>query len=126
VKNLFDSFQNDDEELALIALESCLADLNELVINGEDGAPFCIAEYAFYSDNQFQFQANLLQENERKVSSKSFLSKADWEVIDSRLLSISQHTKSKFRRAVRGDTFAALAVRQNAFLVTKVLATMRT
>mmetsp|Transcript_1697 Transcript_1697/g.2698 ORF Transcript_1697/g.2698 Transcript_1697/m.2698 type:complete len:501 (+) Transcript_1697:17-1519(+) len=121
VKNLFDSFVNDDEELAQIALESCLADLNEIVINGDDGAPFSIAEYAFYSENQFQNQAALLQENERKVSTNSFLSKADWELIDGRLLSISKHSSSKFRKAVRGDTFAALAIRQSAFLVTKMM-----
>lgn len=90
VKNLFDSFEFDDEELAVIALESSLADIDELVINGYDGAPFSIGEFPFYATNQFENQAKVLQDHERKVSSKSFVSKADWDIVDSKLAQIAQ------------------------------------
>jgi hypothetical protein len=72
------------------------------------------------------------------VSSKAFISNADWAIVDKKLTEIAAISLSRywyllsdiyfilkiiilrFRRALRGDTFAALSIRKSAFLVTKV------
>lgn len=60
MKHLIESFDDDDEELCNLAFESVLADLNVSVTGGECGAPYSIAEYGFYTKNQFVFQTKLL------------------------------------------------------------------
>jgi hypothetical protein len=92
VKNLFKSFEHDDEELAARALQSSLADVHDLVTGGYDGAPFSIGEYGFYADSQFEFQAKLLQDMERENLKKSnYLSESEWREIDRKLYDIAHH-----------------------------------
>ena len=99
-------------------MRSCLVDVNAVVINGEFGTPYSIGDYGFYTDMQFQAQATLLFELERINSEgKYFLSDEEWKKVDAYLASLAFHANSKFTKAYRGDTFASLAIRKNAFFV---------
>lgn len=122
VKNIFSSFLNDDEELAAIALKSSLADVHDLVTGGYDGAPFSIGDFGFYADNQYEFQAKLLQDKEREnLKLNSYLSEIEWKLIDDKLSDIAHHGKSIVYRACRGDSFANLAIRQNVISIDRFL-----
>jgi hypothetical protein len=119
-KLIFDSFKCDDEEVAEIALTSCIADVNSIVYGGEYGTPFSIGEYGFYAENQFRNQTMILEEAERANSKGAwFLSEAEWAGVDQKLHDIAHHGKPRFIRACRGDTFVHLAIRDGAFLVAK-------
>lgn len=118
VQNLFTSFNTDDAELASISLRSSLADVNALVEGGEFGTPFSIGEYGFYAQNQFDDQAQLLSDKERKnANNKYFLSEGEWNLVDAYLKKVAHYSNSVFETVRRGDTFAALAVKKNAFHV---------
>lgn len=120
VQNIFESFKTDDEELAQIALQSQLADLSDVVVGGSEGSAFSIGDYGFYSKNVFEQQAKLLSADERKKSkASSYLSSMEWDTIDEKLSAIAHHGEARFLLAYRGDTFCALALRQNAFRVAK-------
>lgn len=121
-KYLFKSFDLDDEELAIIALQSSIADLGSKVIGGEIGTPYSIGGYGFYAKNQFEMQSTLLKDTER-VNSKgrNFLSTAEWGKVDDQLDRLGHHGSFTFLRAIRGDSFACLAVKKNAFSVAKYL-----
>lgn len=121
-QNIFISFNLDDVELLNLALRSSLADVTEVVVGGECGSPFLLGDFGFYSENKFQSQVDLLLGLERKYAvGKYFLSAEEWNGVDGRLSQIGNYSFAKVRRAVRGDTFASLAVRANAFQVAKVL-----
>lgn len=118
-KNIIFSFDLDDVELALHGLKSSLADMQEVVIDGVDGAPFSIGDYGFYTEAQFEEQAKVLQgiERENARNRKQYFSEGEWKEIDKQILLIAQHGKPTFKTATRGDTFCALAIRKNAFQV---------
>ena len=120
-KLIFDSFKCDDEEVAEIALNSTIADINSIVYGGEYGTPFSIGEYGFYAENQFRNQTMILEEAERAHSKGGwFLSQAEWAFVDEKLSNLAHHGKPRFIRACRGDTFVNLAIRDGAFLVAKL------
>ena len=120
-KLIFDSFKYDDEEVAEIALNSSIADINSIVYGGEYGTPFSIGEYGFYAENQFRNQTMILEEAERAHSKGTwFLSQAEWAFVDEKLSNIAHHGKPRFIRAFKGDTFVNLAIRDGAFLVAKL------
>lgn len=56
---ILDAMDNDDDELLLIALQSTLADINDVVIGGEDGSPMSIGDHGFFSDNQMDNQGKM-------------------------------------------------------------------
>jgi hypothetical protein len=121
-QNIFISFNKDDVELLNIALSSSLADVTEQVTGGEFGTPFILGDFGFYSENKFQWQTELLKGLERKYAvGKYFLSIAEWEGVDTKISAVGHFSQAVVRRAVRGDTFAVLAVRANAFQVAKIL-----
>ena len=76
-------------------MQSSIADIHERVTGGLDGAPFSIGEYPFYADSQFEYQANMLQAHERKISSKAFISNADWAIVDKKLAEIASISLSR-------------------------------
>lgn len=118
VQNLFTSFNSDDDELAAVALQSSLADVNEVVVGGEFGSPYSIGEYGFYSESQFDQQADLLCETERTNAHKKFyLSEGEWETVDHYFKKLAHFSNSAFQTVRRGDTFGALAIKKNAFAV---------
>lgn len=121
-KYLFKSLDLDDEELAVIALQSSIADLDSKVIGGELGTPYSIGGYGFYAKNQFEMQSTLLKDGER-INSKgrNFLSIAEWGKVDEQLDKLGHHGAHTFLRAIRGDSFACLAVKKSAFSVAKYL-----
>lgn len=115
-KHLLQAFLTDDSELAEIALESSLADVNDRVMDGFNGGPLSIGEFGFYAEIQFSFQADLLKQQQRDVTGESdYLSQAEWETVDKNLTAIGSHGVARFKEAYRGDSFAALAIRSNAF-----------
>lgn len=115
---IFLSFETDDVDLAKVGLSSSLADLNATVIGGEFGTPFSIGEWGFYTKKQFEDHAEYLQKTERKNAKGSqFLSVAEWKLVDDKLSELASYSEWTFSRAAKGDSFAALAVRKNAFLV---------
>lgn len=121
-QNIFLSFNHDEVDVLNIALRSSLADVTEQVSGGEHGSPFDLGDFGFYSENKQQMQAALLTGLERKYAvGKYFLSAAEWEKVEHRLGEIAAFSHAFVRRAVRGDTFASLAVRANAFKVARVL-----
>lgn len=121
-RQIFESFPNDDIEIIDVAMKSNLADPEAIVEGGLYGAPFQIGGYGFHSTNQFEKQRDLLSDNERKASKgKEFLTKLEWEHVDNRLMEWATYGKNRIEKAVRGDTFATLAVRDSAFHVAKKL-----
>jgi len=121
-QNIFLSMNQDELEVLNIALRSSLADVTERVSGGEYGSPFQLGDFGFYSENRLQMQTDLLVGLERKYAvGKYFLSAAEWEKVETKISDIGHYSYTRVRRAVRGDTFAALAVRASAFKVAKVL-----
>lgn len=118
-QHIFESFDTDDEELTKVALKASLADLHARVVGGDFGSPYSIGDYGFYSQGQFQSQADYLCDVERaNVTEDFFLSDREWQKVDSYLTktaySISNYVISK---AYLGDTFPMLAIRKSAFHV---------
>lgn len=122
-KHILESFKKDDEELLEAALCSCLCDVHLRVIGGEFGSPLSIGEHGFFSQNQFEGQSELLKRTEREIVERtsSFLSDSDWKIIDSTIDRMGKYSFSRFVTASPGDTFTALAVSENAYLVAKAL-----
>lgn len=118
-KQILDCLKTDDVEVLEIALQSSIADIHARVCGGEYGSPLIIGEYGFYARSQFEGQSELLKQIERQNTTqmKSFLSNSDWKIVDESIDSISTYSYSRFITASLGDTFATLAVRENAFLV---------
>lgn len=118
-KQIFDSFKNDDTEILDVALQSVLADVESRVIGGDFGAPFMIGECGFYAKSQFQQLGNRLKQKAHHLGSASvhFLTENEWKVVDEKLDDIATHGYHNFNHAVRGDSFASLAVRSDAFCV---------
>jgi hypothetical protein len=56
-----------------------------------------------------------------KIHEKHFLSPSEWGKVDEKIGQIARYSNAKFYKAVRGDSFAALAVRQNSFKVATIL-----
>jgi hypothetical protein len=122
VQNLFKAFNTDDEELAIIALQSSLAEIQDVVTGGYYGSPFSIGEHGFYSESQFQVQAALLCDTERINSDQKFyLSDKEWNTVDHFLTKVAHYSNSKFEKVCRGDTFCSLAIKKNAFSVAAFL-----
>lgn len=95
--------------------------MNAKVTGGEFGSAYSIGDYGFYSKNQFEEQAEYLSEIERQNAPKDqFLSNDEWRKIDDYLSSVAHHSKASFTLVYRGDTFAALAVRKNAYRVARL------
>ena len=121
-KHIFCSLNNDDVELLEIAMRSSLCDMTEVVTGGENGSPYTLGDLGFYSENKLTGQTELLQGLERKYAvGKYFLSAKEWSEVDAQLGDIGHFSNALVRRAVRGDTFGALALRANAFLVAKTM-----
>lgn len=123
-RHIIDSLKNDDNELAEIALQSMLADVEITVEGGEFGCPYMISNYGFYAKSQFQEQAKQLQELERShIASdpRYFLSDGEWQIVDSRLNSYAHFGQAQVLKATRGDSLAMLAARESAFSVVLVL-----
>lgn len=121
-KFIFESFENDDDELALIGLSSTIADINSQVNGGEYCSPFSIGGYGFYAKNQYEQQSNILKQNERvNAGHKNFLSIAEWDTVDTTLDKLANFGNYTFIRACCGDTFASLAIKKNAYTVAKVI-----
>ena len=119
-QHIFMSFNNDDVELLEIAMKSSLADMTEVVMGGEFGSPHILGDLGFYPENKLAGQTEHLQDLERKFAvGKFFLSAHEWSNVDAKLSDIGHYSYSIVRRAIRGDTFGALALRANAFLVAK-------
>jgi hypothetical protein len=108
-------------ELATIALKGSLVDISAVVTGGEFGSPFSIGDYGFYSETQFEEQADTLCQLEREYASKDFfLSESEWKKVDSHLTDVAHYGKPQIHKTIRGDTFASLAVRKSAFQVAMV------
>ena len=115
---MIESMVTDDEELAAVALQSCIADEEAVVEGGEEGSPFFIGNYGFYTDNAFDVQGKVLQEHERAINEgREYLSEKEWRTVDGKLRRIAQHSNPRLRKAIRGDTLAMLAGRARAFSV---------
>lgn len=117
-RHFVESVLADDEELAAVALQSCLADPTAVVEGGEEGSPYCIGNYGFYTENAFDVQGRVLQENERSINEGlEFLSEKEWRRVDGKLRRIAEHATAKLRKAIPGDTLCMVAVRARAFCV---------
>lgn len=120
-QHIFESFVTDDDELATVALGSSLADLTQVVISGEFGAPFSIGDYGFYANSQFDSQSKLLCDIERLNSQQDYyLSTEEWDKIDDYLSQIGAYGSAYFPTVSCGDTFGVLAVKKNAYKVAMV------
>lgn len=122
MQNIFEAFKTDDGELAAIALQSSLADVNDRVIGGVFGSPFSIGDHGFYAKQQLEKQLVHLQARIKEVCDRNnhYLTTIEWERIEKKLVNISNHSDAAFASTTVGDSFAALAIRQSAFQVAKV------
>lgn len=122
VQNIFEAFKTDDPELATIALQSSLADVNDRVVGGIFGSPFSIGDYGFYAKQQFEAQLVHLRERIKDVCDRNnhYLTAVEWDRVEKKLINISNHSDAAFVSTTVGDSFAALAIRQSAFQVAKV------
>lgn len=119
---MMDAFDTDDKELALIALESVLADLGQVVSGGEHGSAFTIGDYGFFSEKQFSDQAAILSQAERSnITGTRFLSESQWQEVDKKLENLAAFSSTRFKVCESGDTFLYLALRKCAFGVAQVL-----
>lgn len=123
VQNLFEAFKTDDAELAAIALQSSLADVNDRVVGGSFGSPYSIGDYGFYAEKQFQPQLRFLQDKAHDIAdrTKVYLSGEEWQRVEKRLIAIANYGNFDFTSTTVGDSFADLAIRQSAFQVAKVV-----
>lgn len=121
-RQILESFEQDDEELIEYALKSVIAEPHDRVCGGEFGSPFSIGGYGVFADSQFNQQFELLMSLEREHAvGVNFLSDGEWKVVDDGLTRISHYGVGRFENVVRGDTFAALALRKRAFLTAAFL-----
>lgn len=117
-RQMIESVVTDDEELAAVALQSCIADEEAVVEGGDEGSPFFICNYGFYTENAFDTQGKVLQEHERVINEgREYLSDKEWRAVDGKLRRIAQHSNPRLRKAIRGDTLPMLAGRSRAFCV---------
>lgn len=118
-KNILSSFDEDDVELAMHALKSSLANLNETVEGGIAGAPFSIGEYGFFSEAQFEAQTQLICAADRENANrrKIFFSENEWKQVDEKLATVAHYATKSFPKVVRGDNVGILALRRDAFSV---------
>lgn len=122
-KNIIFSFDQDDVDITIHALKSCLADLSETVIGGTGGAPYSIGDYGFFTEEQFTEQAELLKNVDRANAERRqiFFSEPEWGEIDKKINIVSEYGKAIFSKVARGDNFGILALRRDAFQVAKFL-----
>ena len=119
-KHVFLSLENDDVELFIVAMQSELADIQERVVGGENGAAFLIGAVGFYSNSQFDAQANKIRAFELAANkNKVYLSDRELDIVNGNIKKISDYANSTTSRAVRGDSFGAIALRSNAYRVAK-------
>lgn len=119
-KHVFASFIKDDVELFDVAMKSALADVSMQVEGGEFGTAYQIGDLGFYAKNQFDFQGDKIRKFEREFAKGTyFLTKEEWADVDEKIQNIVSVSPPLIRRAVKGDTFGALALRDNAYKVAK-------
>jgi hypothetical protein len=118
-KHLIDAILFDDTELCSISLQSPLATITEVVEGGVHGAPYSIGDYGFYSDPQFSSVVHQAQNDTRtRLQDASYLSDLEWKLVDERLETLIRHSDLiRFQSVVRGDSFLAIAIRENAYQV---------
>jgi hypothetical protein len=68
VRQVFESFKNDDTEIIDVAMKSSLADPDAKVIGGENGSVYSIGDYGFNTASQFRCQQKILAKNERRLA----------------------------------------------------------
>ena len=122
-KHLLESFRADDVELFDIACESPMCDLEQRVEGGDNGAPLSIGMQGIYGGNQFDTQVDVLMNTERGHIERAgiFISAYEWTIMDSNLKRLGQYSSARFSTVFRGDTWACLAVADNAFLIANAL-----
>ena len=121
-RQLVEAFELDDPELTRVGLESSLADKDATVEGGEFGCPYSIGGYGLYAESQFEDHFKVLKDNEEVLAKGLYhLSMDEWETVDNGLRKIAHYGKARFPKLVRGDSYAALAVRKRAFVSCKVL-----
>jgi len=122
-KHILESFKKDDLELFEIACESVLLDLDCRVEGGDNGAPLSIGDQGIFGGNQFTSQTDTLQKVERAHIARAgiFISDYEWSIIDGNLGRLGQYSTARFAHVYRGDTWASLAVADNAFLVANAM-----
>lgn len=119
-KHIFASFLKDDVELFDVAMKSSLADIHMTVEGGEFGTAFQIGDLGFYAKSQFNYQGDKIRKFERNFAKGTyFLTKDEWGEIDEKIQNIVTVAPPLIGRAINGDTFGALALRDNAFKVAK-------
>ena len=124
-RQLVEAFQLDDPELVKVALESPVADKDATVEGGEFGSPYSIGGYGLYAESQFEEHFKVLKENEEALAKGvHHLSLDEWDTVDKGLKKIAHYGRARFPKLVRGDSYAALAVRKRAFVACKVLLEM--
>jgi len=115
---VFDSFVEDDTELYDIATTSVLFDIESTVQGGHGGSPFYIGNFSFHAVEQFEHQAKVLQDAERKnLNPALFLTPGEWKIIDDEIKRVCKYGSSAFDDVTCGDTFLSLAIRRSAFNV---------
>jgi len=121
VQHLMEAFKIDDLELAQICFESSLADVDDVVVGGENGSPYSIGDFGFYAEEQFEAQYKHILSTAKQwcLRNKHYLSGSEWEVLEHKLSLLAHHGEASFYDTCRGDSFACLAVRFNAFQVAK-------
>ena len=81
-RHMIEAIIADDAELASVALSSCIAEENATVEGGDEGSPFYIGNYGFYTENAFDIQGKVLQENERTINEGlEYLSQQEWRKV---------------------------------------------
>ena len=116
-RQLIEATENDDPELALIALESPLADVAAVVEGGDSGAPYSIGDFGFFSGHQFEEPLHrCLEEKHHQLEGASYLSADDREKIDAHLGEIIRHSQVRFANVKQGDTFVTIAVEHRYLL----------
>ena len=122
-KFILESLKMDDLELFEIACESVLLDLDCRVEGGNNGAPLSIGDQGIFGGNQFASQTDMLQKVERAHIARAgiFISDYEWSIIDGNLGRLGSYSTARFAHVYRGDTWASLAVADNAFLVANAM-----
>jgi hypothetical protein len=119
-KHVFLSLINDDVQLFDVAMSSELADIHDTVTGGENGAAFILGDIGFYSGSQFAQQGNRIRAFElEKSKSTYFLSEREWIIVNDNIKKIANYANESTSRAIRGDSFGALALRSNAYKVAR-------
>ena len=119
-KHVFLSMETDDVELFDVAMSSDLADIQERVNGGEFGSAFMIGAVGFYARSQFEAQGNKIRDYELTLNKGVYyLSDREMGIVNSNIKKIADYANHATARAVRGDSFGALALRSNAYKVSK-------